>query len=414
MLVGNGPSVAVAQEAAPTGSAPLTLTDCYRMALKQSEAIAIRRELIEESQARFTQALSGVLPRVSFSSTDKRQDGNGSSAFTRRELPERKFIFTQPLFSGFKEFAAMASTQAEQRQRTYEKVRAEQLLFVDVADAFTLFLEEQEDLGVLEAIEGVLVERIDELKVREQLGRSRSSEVVSVEAQLYRLRAEVELLQSRKTVARQLLEFLTGRQRIEAVVDSDPFPPPVDDEEQYLSKSLSRADVHAAQEAALAAQKEIRIAQADFWPDVNLEGNYFLERSGAAKEVEWDAALKVEVPIFQGGQTAGAVRQASSQAAQAQLKLNEIRRRVVQEIRDAYTHLRAAIGRYFALEKALESTELAYRFHVEEYRLNLVSNLEALQSLQTFQDARRDLIHAHYEVKRLYWQLKAAAGEIEP
>ncbi len=132
---------ATAAERVPTSAeTALTLPECYQLALKRSETIAINQELIKETEGRFRQALSTALPHVSFESTDKRQDGTGNSAFTLRNVPERKFTFTQPLFSGFKEFAAMAGSRAEHRQRIDEKVRAEQLLFTDVSDAFYLLL----------------------------------------------------------------------------------------------------------------------------------------------------------------------------------------------------------------------------------------------------------------------------------
>ncbi len=393
---------------------PLTLADCYALALKESEGIAIRKELIAEAQDRFTQALSGILPRVSFSSSDKRQDGSGDSAFTLRHVPERKFVFSQPLFSGFKEFAAMTGTQAERRWRTQEKIRAEQLLFTDVAEAFTLLLEQQEDLHVLETSHQVLLKRIEELKDRERLGRSRPSEVVSSWAQLHRVEAEMELARSSETTARQLLEFLTGYPRIDAIRDTEPFPSWVEDEERYLAKGVSRPDVRAAQEAAVVAHQQLRVAKAGFWPTVGLEGNGYLERAGVSKDISWDATFKVDVPIFDGGQTLGAVRQAGSQARQASLQLSQTQRRAIQEIRDAYTRLQSALSRSQAFAKASEATEESYSFQVEDYRLNLVNNLEVLQSLQTLQDARRELIHARYEAKRAYWSLRVATGETLP
>ena len=58
----------------------------------------------------------------------------------------------------------------------------------------------------------------------------------------------------------------------------------------------------------------------------------------------------------------------------------------------------------------MEASERNYRLQVEDYRLNLVSNLDVLRTLQELQDARRDAIATAYEVKRLYWNLQAATG----
>jgi outer membrane protein TolC len=86
-------SASVCQADPPSEGAALTLEDCYKLALQQSEQVALRQELIAQAESRFTQALSGILPRVSFSSSDKRQDGSGGSAFTlfgaNRQEPAR-------------------------------------------------------------------------------------------------------------------------------------------------------------------------------------------------------------------------------------------------------------------------------------------------------------------------------------
>lgn len=389
----------------------LTLSDCYALSLKQSETIAIQQELIEEAEGRFLRALSVVLPHASFSSSDKRQDGSGGSAFTLKEVPERKFILNQNLFSGFKEIAAMASVRAEKKQRTYEKSRAEQLLLLDVANAFYLLLEQREDLKTLETTRKTLLERMDELKEREKLGRSRPSEVVSAEAQLRRVEAEMEQVQSQEVIARQLLEFLTGRDRLGKISDSDASVPSLETEETYLTKSEKRPDVQAAEEAWRAAQKKVSVARGALFPTVALEGNYYVERAGAAEDVNWDVALTVDAPIFQGGDHAGAMKEATARERQAKLQFQKTERATTLDIRDAYARLKAAIARSAALEKALKASEEDYQFQVEDYRLSLVNNLDVLQALQVLQDAQREYLHATYEAKRLYWQLRAATGE---
>ena len=390
---------------------PLTLVGAYRLALKRSETIAIHAELIKETEGRFLQALSGALPRASFQWNERRQDGSGGSAFTLKEIPERKFVFTQPLFSGFKEFAAIAGSRAERRQRLAERSRAEQLLLVDVSDAFYLLREQREDLNALETTHAALLERIDELNEREQLGRSRRSEVASAEAQLRSVEADLELVRSQETTSRQLLEFLTGRSPIGSIVDPDSSLPSLESEETYVVKAKIRPDVRAAEEAWRVAEKELTIAQAKFWPTVSLESNYYTKRIGVSSGVDWDVLLKTDVPLFQGGQAVGTAKESASRARQAKLRFEETQRRAELEARDAYVDLQGALARTAALAKAYDATDESYRLQVEDYRLSLVNNLDVLQALQLLQDARRNFIHSQHDTKRLYWRLKASVGE---
>lgn len=391
---------------------PLSLKDCYRLALKQSEVIALHKEFIKETEARFIQVLSGLLPRATFSSSDRIQDGAGSSAFTLRHVPERKFVFTQPLFSGFKEFAAMIGSRHQKKQKELEKTRAEQLLFLDVVDAFYLLLEQREDMKTLAAIRAALKDRIRELKKREKLGRSRESEVASARAQLRRVEAEVELVKSQEIIARQLLEFLTGRAPLEEIIDDAHTGfEPLGNAEEFWAKSEARPDVIAMEEAWRVAEKEVTIERAKLWPVVGLESNYYTKRVGVARDVDWDVLFKVDVPLFQGGQVVGASMEVSSRARQAKLNFERAKRSARLEIRDAYVQYQAALARSKALEKAHRAADESYHLQEEDYRLSLVNNLDVLSALQALQDARRDFFHAHYEAKRLYWRLKVAVGE---
>src|SRR3989338_1494741 len=333
---------------------PLTLMDCYDLALKQSETIAIQKERIKEAQARFSQSLSGIMPEATYSYSERRQDGAGNSNFTLREVPESKFVFSQPLFSGFKEFAAMAASRAEQRQFKHEKIRAQQLLFTDVSDAFYFFMNYQQDYAALSTIKTALFNRVDELKKREELGRARLSEVTSAEARLSRTEAQLEEIYSEQELARQLLEFLTGVP-IKAVKDEEALDLNLIFKEQYLGKAQSRPDVLAASEAFEVAQKNIKIAQAGFWPEIGVDGNYYTKRVGNSANVDWDATLTVDVPLFKGGETVGLVKEARSQAHQVKLRYQETLRRAYLDIENAYTKFEIALKRLAAYQKAKES-----------------------------------------------------------
>ncbi len=391
-------------------SKPLSLKDCYFFALKQSETIAIQQQLIREAEGRFLQYIGNIFPQVSFESSDKWQNGPGNTSFTLREIPERKFVFSQPIFSGFKEIAAIKASKIEEKQRQHEKRRAEQLLFIDVSDAFYFYITYQENTATLQEIRNALAERVTELKKREELGRSRQSEVAGAEAQLSRIEAELDLITSDWEVARQLLEFLTG-QPIQALDDSLDTAGELTPMEEYFEKSENRPDILAAKQAVAAAEKQMTVARAGYWPTVKADGNYYTKRVGNSANVDWDATLTVTMPISQGVSTAGAVKQADAQRQQAQLQLSQTERNAVLEIKNAYTRLQAARRRTQFLQRALDAAEKNYQLQLSDYALNLVNNLVVLQALEDLQEARRDFIIAKYDMKRAFSNFKVTIAE---
>jgi len=387
----------------------LTLFECYKLALNQSELIGIDAEQIKIAQAHFLEAFGTIMPQVSFSHIETR---NHSSDTSFNKTYEAKFTFTQDLFSGFKEFAAMKSSKFEKKQRQNELWRAEQLLFVDVSDAFYLLLETQQDLNALKTIEFALKDRIKELKTRQSIGKSRVSEVVTTEYQLYNLEAEIQLERNQELLVRQLLEFLIGRQ-FDQVAETK-FNLNLKPESRYLAEASFRPDVQASFYAWNSDKEKITIAKSGFLPQISLEGDYFTHRSSAPEDSKWDALLLVNVPIFEGTTTYGQVKEADSVAKQSGLLYSRLGRIAIENIHDAYINMLISIARKKTLGRALESAELSYHLQTQDYKLNVVNNLDVITAIQNLEDVRRSYIRTSYESKRFYWQLLAAAGEINP
>lgn len=394
---------------------PLTLSDCYKLALRQSELIAISADSIRQAEARFLQALSVAMPYVSFKSTDTQEAmpndaGTTLSTLKPTKSSERQFQITQTLFSGFKAIAAMSGSTMEKDQRIEEKIRAEQLLLVDVSNAFHLFIEKKEDLKALLRIKSALMSRIKELKLREDLGRSRSSEVVNARAQLYTLEADVKIVKSQEIVARQLLEFLIGRP-VDKVSDSYKIPEHLMDKDYYVSRFVNRPDIKAANYAWQYSEKQLDVINSDFLPTVSWQGNLYTQRTGFDKNTDWDIMLKVDVPIFEGTETLGKSKEYKLIAHQRELEYIRLKRFAPYDIKDAYVKLDTALAVHENLRKAFYTAKMNYYLQRKDYERNLVSNLDVLAAIQTLQDAQRNYIRAVYEAKRLYWRLRVSMGE---
>ena len=388
---------------------PLTnvsLQECYRLALKQSETLAIQAELIREAEGRFQQSLSGILPKVSFDVNPSWEDVGDDIERDRTD----KFVFSQPLFSGFKEFAAMAASRAQGRQRKLEMERARQLLFKDVSDAFYYYLSYIEDMQALEKTREALNLRLNDLEERRKLGRSRPSEVASAQARLSRLEADIETVDSELSTARQLLGFLTGHP-IESLSDDLIVEDISENESHYTSKAADRPDVKAAHEAAQSAKHLVTAARAGHFPTVDLDGNYYTRRTGSS-DSDWDVLLSISVPLFSGGQTAGLIKEKKAVNRQAELTFQRTQRLAVNDIQNAYIRLRSSYRRTTALEKALAAAQRNYDLQVEDYGRSLVNNLDVLQALEDLQDAGRDAARSNNGLKRAYWDLQTALGTI--
>jgi outer membrane protein len=394
-------------------SAGLTLRDCYTLALARSETVGIQKELIRETAGQILQSLSTALPNVSFSYSETRQDNSGEP-FISPTSHEGKFVFTQPLFTGFKEFAAISGSKHLGRQRKHELKRAQQLLFTDVSDAFYLYLNYQQDYDTVTKTRDALLERVAELEKREALGRSRPSEIASAVSKLRITEATMESVISQKEIAGQLLEFLVG-EKFDRLIDDTGLPGENDKStaEDYYAKAENRPDVLAAKESLEVFKKQTTVARSSFFPTVDLTADsYTTKRTDTSAGVDWDVLLNVNVPIFNGGNSFGQVIQARAQVNEADLRLSQTKRHALLEIRNAYTQWQSDRKQLRALEKAVDASENNYQLQVEDFQRNLVNNLDVLQALEDLQGVRRSLVAAITDTKRSYWNLLVATGEI--
>ena len=404
----------------PSSPLKLTLGDCYELALRRSETVAIQKEEIKEAEAQFFIASSEAIGDLDFIMQRTLQqelpttsDESVSGSFRDPDRRERRFTLTQPLFQGFKALGALTGAGSLRRQQKEEWRRARQLLLLDVAQAFYGLLRERKNVETVTGIYSLFQERIKELTGREEIGRSRTSEVVTAQARLKVLEAERARSVGALAAAQNLLEFLTGiqldgRELYEEGFSSD-VPRVLED---YLESMESRPDVEAAKQAAKTAWQAVIVEQSAFWPKVTLEHNRYDRREGLQSQIDWDLLFKINVPLSRGGETLGKVKQAVSRWKKAKLAYRKAKREAALDIKQNYEHWTTSLEETQALTEAVRGSEENFRLQKEEYAHNLVSNLDVLEALRSLHETRREANAAHYRMKENYWRLRVASGEV--
>src|SRR5207253_6049318 len=86
----------------------LDLTQCYEMAKKQSETLQLSVEQIRQIEQQYKETLANALPNLTLNGSQEWQERNPlvGGTFSTTSKPQVNFVLTQPLFSGFREYAA--------------------------------------------------------------------------------------------------------------------------------------------------------------------------------------------------------------------------------------------------------------------------------------------------------------------
>jgi outer membrane protein len=389
----------------------LTLDDYFAQALTRSEVVATQGELIRQAEERYRQATAALYPTVSGVASYLWQDsGARDQTASPTRQPHARLTATQPLFRGFREFAAIRQTQALVDAQGDDYRHARTQLFKDVAQNFYDVLALEQELKNLDDQIDQYRQREDELRSRVRIGRSRIGETLSVQSTISTLRAQVEQRRAELNAAREAFAFLSGLPASTPLRDTEPMPPEPGALDDYLARLAQRPDVKAAQQRLAAAQENITVARGAHLPSLDLNANRYLERAGSLEDVEWDVQLALTVPLYAGGSVQSRVREAQSQSTQAELGASQVQRLAEQEIRSLYQSVVLDRSQLDALENATDAARRNHETQQRDYRLGLVTNLDVLQALAAFQENQRALDRARFTARLNYQRLQAAAA----
>jgi outer membrane protein len=390
---------------------PQTLESSYQAAIKRSETIGIDIELINQAEERYHQALGAVLPNVSVVGSYLRQEvPDSASALYPAGQPLLKFQATQPLFRGFREFAGLRQDKKLTQASEQDERQARTLLFNDVVQNFYSILGLEKTLANYNSEIGAYENRIKELRQRVKIGRSRESEVLTVDASLAGLRAQIESAKGQLQVARELYGFLTGLPVETPIADDQPLLRQVAPVEFFVNGVDQRPDVNANKIRLSATEDSLAIAKGAYLPSVDFTGNYYLHRFGATANVTWDIQFLATFPLYAGGSIDSSVRQAASQIHQYELNVSLSRRQADEQIRAAYRTYMADQQQVEALRASKLANERNLKAELTDYRLGLVTNLDVLNALISYQESERALDQQIYTSKLDYFKLESSAG----
>lgn len=388
----------------------LTLDEYFAAALARSEVVATQSELIRQAEERHSQARGALYPTLNGVASYTRLDegATDTSANPTRQRNTR-LAATQPLFRGFRDFAALRQTRALAGAQNEDWRAARVQLFKDVAQNFYDVLSLEQDLKNLDEQINQHLQREKELQDRVRIGRSRVGEVLTVQATIGTLRAQVEQQQAQLGSAREAFAFLSGMPPSTPLRDSETLPAAVEPLDAYLARLALRPDVKATQQRLTASQENVTVARGEHLPSLDLNANRYLDRTGSLRDVDWDVQLALTIPLYAGGSVQSKIREAASQRTQAELDVSRVRRLAEQELRAGYQTVTLDRNQLDALEKATDAALKNYEAQRHDYRLGLVTNLDVLQALTTFQENQRALDRARYAAKLNYLRLEAAA-----
>jgi outer membrane protein len=392
----------------------LTLKEAFEAAKKNMETLKISETQIDQSIEQKNRAKGLMLPFVSGVGSYTRIDppfANGpNSPFLLTQQHSAAIRLNQPLIRGgaIENYRlAKENIQLAKFQRDATELNLFQLVIV----SYYNLASAQLDVQNLEELVSFSKERVNEVKNWARIGKSRASELAEVEAQYLSAVAQHKQGLVNLKQAEQNFEFFTQLPISNLTIPSK-VPELSSSVAKYLDRIKTRPDLKVADKQVEVAERSVKIAKGGHYPALDFVGNYYITRTGILEDAEWDIGLSVSIPLFQGGTVQASVNEAVANKKVSELNSAQLERAAQRDIITSYHNLSEMRSQLLTLIEAVKKYESSYNLNKRDYKLGSVTNLNVLQAMNLYIQAKRTYNNLLSMAHMTHNQLLASAGEL--
>jgi len=418
-------SVLLALGAQPVLAADLL--DIYRSAQSQDAVFASARAARDAGQEKLTQGRALMLPSVNLSANTTMNDVHTVlpvESTKRYNSHGYTVSLVQPLFRE-QNWALYTESELQVAQSEAQFRQAEQDLVLRSAQAYFDVLIAQDSVQLAAAQKTAIAQQLEQAKRNFEVGTATITDT-------HEAQARFDLIVAQELAAQSTLEV--KRRALQQLINADPgqlnplgknlkleAPQPVGADHWVDEARRGNPQLAMAQASAELADKEVDRNRGGHLPTIDIVANYsnnytgynsFNPAAGPTDIRSKNVGLQLNMPLFQGGATQSKWREADANRTRANQELENARRNVELQTRQAYLGVVNGIAQVQALQQALKSSESLLEASKLGHEVGVRTNLDVLNAQQQAFATRRDLYQAEYNYLLSQLRLKAATGSL--
>lgn len=277
-------------------------------------------------------------------------------------------------------------------------------LMARTTEAYFAVLRAADAVTVSESLVRANERQLDQSKQRFEVGLVAITDVNESQAAYDSSRANLINAKVALDNAWEALRVIVGpfNQPLARLGEKLPLAPPEPNNLDTWSDTALRGNfaIIAATEAAQAAKKGIEIERSGFYPSVGAQAGYDWNNSdadsGIIRAQGAFVGLTLTVPIYQGGAVVSRTRQAGYQFRAAQDRLDQVRRQVSQQVKDAFRGILSAIEDVKARQAAVVSARSSLESTQAGLEVGTRTQVDVLNAQRALFQAEFDYLSSRY------------------
>ncbi|MDP2804869.1 MAG: TolC family outer membrane protein [Gallionellaceae bacterium] len=410
-------------------SQAVDLIEVYQAAQGQDAAFASAKASRQAGQEKQSQGRSYLMPSVNLTANSTFNDINVQFPTGSRDLRYNNSGYgvslVQPLFRQ-QNWMAYSSAEMQVVISEAQYQAAQHDLILRVAQGYFDVLVAKDNVQLTEAQKQAISEQLEQAKRNFEVGTATITDTYEAQARYDLILAQEINAQSnlevKKRALQQITNVSTGELRQLGQELKLETPQPLDVEKWVEDAQLHNVQITIAEAAAQLADKEVSRTLGGHLPTIDLVANYAMNSAnggtfngtgyGAADTTSKVVGVQLNMPLFQGGATQSKYREADANREKAKQDLENARRSVAVQTRQAYLGVASGIAQVKALQQALKSSESLLEASKLGQGVGVRTNLDVLNAQQQLFSTRRDLYQAEYNYLISRLRLKAAVGTL--
>lgn len=396
------------------------LTDLVTTALQQNFDVRIAAERVLQARAAYRITRSDRFPTVGASAGVATSGASREGATPIPEGVDRDVTYGEAGVSLGWELDVWGRVRSRTEASRARYLATEEarhavvtILIGDVIEGYLSLRGLDLELDIARRTSEVATEGLRLTRARQERGIGTNLDVRQAEQLLYIARGQVAAAERAIAQREHALSLLLGRapgdiargRPIEALA----VPPQVP---AGLPSTLleRRPDIRQAEQELIAANAEIAVAKAEYFPRISLTGLLGVQSRSLSGLVAsggglWSAGLGAAAPIFNAGRTAAGVRYAEAVQRELVVRYQRAIHTALRDVSDALVGHRKTADQRAEQQRLVEALDAASRLSRQRYEGGVDNYLQVL-------DAQRNLFQGELDLARLRQQELASIVQL--
>ncbi|HTU43246.1 MAG TPA: TolC family protein [Candidatus Aquilonibacter sp.] len=406
----------------------LSLDDAVALGLKQNLGGVLAADTVTDARGQHWQALSELLPNVVTDTGMGVHQINVRAAFGLTIPGEPPIIgpfgyfdsrayLTQSVFD-WASIERARSSSAQMKSAEFSSKDARELVVLVTVSNYLLAIADKSEVEAATSQRDTAKALFQQTSDQKTAGLASAVDVLRSQVQLQSreqklIVAQNDLAKQKLVLARAIGLPLGQRFEITTYVPYQELSPSGLDE-ALESAYKARPDFQSQLIQVRSAELERKAAVAERYPSVGVETDYGLSGvNPGSSHGTIDAAATLRIPIFQGGRVHGDVLRADASLTREKQRLEDLRAKIDQEVRDSYLDLESSAQEVSVEKSAVALATQNLDQSRDRFASGVTDNIEVVQAQDALAIATDAYIASLYSYNVAKISLARATGVAE-